>query len=63
MSEQELRAFETATLGAEHARQHAEMRRGLRLQPEQPSPEPTEQVRREAAVAAAAVGTPAEIGR
>ena len=63
MSERELRAFETATLGPEHARQHAEMRRELRLRPEKPSPEPAERVQRAATIAAAAVGTPAEIGR
>ena len=62
MSERELRAFETATLGPEHARQHAEMRRELRLRPEKPRPEPAERVERAATIAAAAVGTPAEIG-
>ena len=56
MSERELRAFETATLGPEHARQHAEMRRELRLRPEKPRPEPAERVQRAATIAAASGG-------
>ncbi len=63
MSERELRAFETATLGDEHAAEHAEIRRELRLHPPKPDPGGVERAQRAATAAAAAVGTPAEVGR
>ena len=63
MSERQLRAFETATLGDEHAAEHAEIRRELRLHPPEPDPGGVERAQRAATVAAAAVGTPAEVGR
>ena len=63
MSERELRAFETATLGPEHAQEHAEMRRELRLHPPKPDPKGVAREQRAATAAAAEAGTPAEIGR
>jgi hypothetical protein len=61
MSEQELRDFETVTLGPEHAAEHATLRRALRLREANPvDPEPTRNIAR---VAAAAVGEPADVGR
>ena len=63
MGERELRAFETATLGDEHAAEHAEIRRELRLHPPKPDPGGVERAQQAATAAAAEVGTPAEIGR
>jgi Kelch motif len=65
MREKQLREFETATLGAEHAAEHAALRRAIRLsEANQVDPEPT---RNAASVAAAAVadaaGDPADVGR
>jgi hypothetical protein len=61
MTEQELRDFETATLGPEHAAEHAALRRALRVREANPvDPEPT---RNAAVAAAAAAGDPADVGR
>ena len=63
MSERELRDFETATLGPEHAREHALMRKEIREEeanPERVAPEP------KLSVADAEVevdGTPADVGQ
>jgi hypothetical protein len=61
LGERELRELETATLGPEHAREHAEMRAAMRGR--RPSPERLERARRTAAAAAEEVGAPAEVGR
>jgi hypothetical protein len=65
MSERELRATETATLGAEHAREHALTRRALRLKTA--GGEADDPLARPAAAAAAAAipppGDPAEVGQ
>ena len=61
MTEQQLRDFETATLGPEHAAEHAAMRRDTRLsEVAQIDPEPT---RNTAIAAAAAAGEPEDVGR
>ena len=54
MSERELLKLETATLGPEHALEHAAMRRSAPSK--QPKPENTEKVRQAASVQAAALG-------
>jgi hypothetical protein len=62
LAEQQLRDFETATLGPEHAAEHAALRRALRLREVDPvDPEPTRND--DAVLAVAAAGEPAEIGR
>jgi hypothetical protein len=63
MTEQELRAFETATLGPEHAAEHAALRRAVRRGEANPvDPQPTRSAAHPTA-AAAAVGNFSEIGR
>ncbi len=62
MAEKELREFETATLGPEHAAEHATLRRAMRLREANPvDPEPIRNGR--SVAAAAAVGEPADVGR
>jgi Galactose oxidase-like, Early set domain/Bacterial Ig domain/Kelch motif len=63
MSERELRAFETGTLGPEHAREHAQMRTAIREEeasPERVAPEPKLSV---ADADAEVDGTPADVGQ
>ncbi len=61
MSERKLRAFEVATLGPEHAAEHAEMRAEARQAPM--TREQVAEARLGAAAAAADVGAPSEVGR
>jgi Domain of unknown function (DUF1929)/Bacterial Ig domain len=64
MNERELRSFETATLGAEHAREHALMRAAMKVTENGTAPEPQPQT---SALAAGdpveETGDPAEVGR
>jgi galactose oxidase-like protein/Big-like domain-containing protein len=65
MSENELRAFETATLGPEHAREHALVRRAIR-QEKSGGSEPADDAGPKLAAAAdvaADVGEPADVGQ
>lgn len=66
MSERELRAFETATLGPEHAREHAQMRRAIREEKaggDAASTAPAEPKLAAAANVAEDVGEPADVGQ
>src|SRR5829696_3176487 len=62
MSERELRAFEVATLGADHAAEHAQMRRDMSA-PAKSRPAEVEKLQQAAAVEAAAVGDASDVGR
>jgi hypothetical protein len=64
MPERELRSFEVATLGPEHAAEHAQLRKAVRLEKEAGADPVEPPVRRAAASIAAAedVGQPADVG-
>ena len=66
MSERKLLELETATLGPEHALEHAAMRRTMQTEApraEKPSAKTIQKARQAATVEAAALGEPSEIGR
>ncbi len=63
MSERELRAFETATLGPAHAREHALMRRATSEEQANPSGTVTAEPKLAAADVAEEVGEPADVGQ